>query len=235
MPGDGLEDRVLVAAEHGGHPGPLGRRRRRHRRGAHRDQAHRVVRVQHAGNDPGRQFPDAVSRGRVGGNLARGPARQFPRRDERGAQQQRLGDRRVPDLVGARGGTAPDQVAARQFGGGTKAFGDTGQLQPRGQETRRLRALPGCGDDQHPPTLPCRSPPFACRMVRSCPSEACCFHTNNVHSDVIVASPPASSRPPPAADAPRCAEELGEERTGGRRTANRDEISRSCRPGGPVR
>src|SRR6202035_2353193 len=31
----------------------------------------------------------------------------------------------------------------------------------------------------HPPTLPCRSPPHECRIVRSCSSKTCTFHTNN--------------------------------------------------------
>ena len=66
-PRDRRERRVLVTAEHRRHPGRFGRRGRRHRPSAHSDQAHRVVRGEHAGDDPGGQLSHAVPGGRVGG------------------------------------------------------------------------------------------------------------------------------------------------------------------------
>jgi hypothetical protein len=72
---DGREHRAGIAAEHSGHPGRLGRRCRGHRRGTHRHQPHGVIGRQDAGDDPGREFPDAVTGGRVGDDLARAAGR----------------------------------------------------------------------------------------------------------------------------------------------------------------
>src|SRR5581483_9246995 len=84
-----------------------------------------------------------------------------------------LRHRGVLDLIRARGGAVPDEVTAGQLRGGAEALGDAGQFQPGRQETRRLGALAGRGDDQHPLTLPCRGLPPECRTVRSYPLEIC--------------------------------------------------------------
>ena len=71
---------------------------------------------------------------------------QFRMEQEYGRDKQWLCDRRVLDLVRTGRGAVPDQVTARLLGGGAETFGDTGYLKPRGEEARRLRALPGGGD-----------------------------------------------------------------------------------------
>jgi hypothetical protein len=77
-------------------------------------------------------------------------------------QQQRLRDGGVPDLIGVGSGPAPDQVAAGDLRPGADTVGESGQLQPRGKESRCLSALTGCGDEEHPSTLHCRTPPYEC-------------------------------------------------------------------------
>ena len=136
--------------------------------------------------------------------------------DDRGPQEQRLRDRRVLDLVGARLGAEPDEIAACQFGGGTEPFGDPGQFQSAGR-----------GDDKHSFTVPCRSPPHECRTVRSCSSEICRLAPTSVHLDVIAPSPdpfpvPARwpGRPPRAAPPEHC-HRRGDRAAGRRRRPGR--------------
>src|SRR6202041_340554 len=115
-------------------------------------------------------------------------ARQRARRRQRGRHEQGLRDRGVADLVGVARGPGPDQVAACQLGGGAEPLGDPGYLKPGGEEARRLRALPGCGDDKHPYRLPCRTPPHECRTVRSWPPPRWSIPTNEVNPNVTAAS-----------------------------------------------
>ena len=69
--GDRREHRVLVSAEHRGHPGLLHRGGLRHRPAAYADQAYRLIRGNHARDHSGGQFPDAVPGRGVGGSDVR--------------------------------------------------------------------------------------------------------------------------------------------------------------------
>ena len=89
-----------------------------------------------------------------------GRAEQLGRHGDRGGHQQRLGDRGVPDLLGVGAGPAPDQVASGKLGQGAEAVGESGQLQPRSQESRCLGALTRGREEKHLSTLHCRTSPY---------------------------------------------------------------------------
>ena len=100
--------------------------------------------------------------------------RPAPRPRRGGGDQQRLGDRGIADLVGAGGRPAADQVDAGQVGPGGRAGRRSRAAPATGRGTRGLRALAGCGDQEHLLSLHCRSPPYQWRRpVRSFLAGSC--------------------------------------------------------------
>ena len=96
------QHRVLVAAEHRGHAGLLGRGGRGHALRPDPDEAHRVLGGDHAGQHARRQLAHAVAgdaHGRAADRVRAGD-HLVQRRRHSGGDQQRLGDGGVPDLVG---------------------------------------------------------------------------------------------------------------------------------------
>ena len=69
--------------------------------------------------------------------------------EQAGADEQRLGDGGVLDRLLVRGRAVGDEVDPGGVGEGGEVLTGTGQLEPRGEEARGLRALAGADDDDH--------------------------------------------------------------------------------------
>jgi hypothetical protein len=96
------------------------------------DEPQRVVGAERPGDGPGGQLTDAVAGGR---QLAAGGGTILAEQGDGGGQargdQERLSDRRVPDLVGAGRGAVADEVASGPLGPGAETFGHAGHVEPR--------------------------------------------------------------------------------------------------------
>ena len=107
----------LVAAEHGGHPGRLGRRGRRHRPPAHAGPAaSRPPAVSTPAMTPAASSPTLCPAAAPAGTQPGRAAEQRRGRGDRGRDQQRLRHRGVPDLVRARRGADLIRSTAGQLG-----------------------------------------------------------------------------------------------------------------------
>ena len=72
-----------------------------------------------------------------------------PRDRDGGCDQKRLGDGGIGDLFRAAGRAELDQVPASQLRPGAELLGQTRYLEPGGQESGGLRALPWRSEDEH--------------------------------------------------------------------------------------
>jgi hypothetical protein len=150
------DDGVLVAAEDGGHAGLGDGGRLGHRQATLAYEAHRGRVVQHPGPGGCGDLAHAVARGgaHLGRELVPG-GEELPRGDQTGGDQQRLGDGGVADLLRAGVRAVVHHVEPDDVGPLTELVLDTGEVEPGGQEARRLSALAGSDEYEHSHTLSC--------------------------------------------------------------------------------
>jgi hypothetical protein len=155
--GEPLEQPGLVAAEHGAHAGLDLRRRLGHRDAALRDELHRIGLAQDAGGGSRCELADRVA-GHAADALAPAALRDRGEAEQRGRDDQRLGDRGIPDRVGVAEGAMRAQVDAGRVGEGIEVLGEPGLREPWVEESGGLRALTGRDDDDshgfHPALWP---------------------------------------------------------------------------------
>jgi hypothetical protein len=134
--GNGRRDLFGVPADDRAHPRRSHRARLRHLATALTDEHQRLL----GGDDPGpcrgRDLADGVpGPDRHLGEGLGGLREELKQRGEAGRNDQRLGDRRVPDRVGVGLGAVFEQVDASDGGEPLHPVVDGGQLQPRSEQS----------------------------------------------------------------------------------------------------